>query len=169
MIDFREVNKRIKADSYPLPSIEEILQEASGYRYYLCLDLNWGFWNLPLEESSKELTAFLTHKGLFQFNVLPFGMENYPVEFQRYMDSIFGHLYQRNVRIHIDDIVIFADSFDELMQLLEEVLDAAVKGVFFNLLKCDILPVEAPLLGHCLSAAGYRCFPQRIEALWSAR
>lgn len=169
VIDYRELNKRIKADSYPLPLIQEILQESAGHRYYIRLDLNWGFWNLPLEESAKEQTAFITHKGLFQFNVIPFSMRNSPAEFQRCIDAIFGHLLHRNIKIYIDDIILFSDSFDELCELFEDVMKAIVAGgVFLNINKCDILSTEVQLLGHLVSREGYRCEPKRIQALREA-
>ncbi|KAH0486768.1 MAG: uncharacterized protein KVP18_004276, partial [Porospora cf. gigantea A] len=63
VVDFRAVNKRIKADAYPLPSLWGNIQDAAGHRYYVALDLTWGFWNLPLSEDSKEVTAILTHLG----------------------------------------------------------------------------------------------------------
>ena len=82
-LDYRKLNKRMKADAYPLPLIWENLQKAAGHKWYNCLDCNWGFWNIPLEESSKEYTAFITNKGSFEFNVLPFGIKNSPGECQR--------------------------------------------------------------------------------------
>ena len=112
------------------------------------------------------MTAFTTHLGLFEFNVLPFGMKNSPGEFQRMSDSIWSHLYNNGVKVYIDDIVIYDNDFDVLMERLDQVLEAAVyAGVYFKLVKCHLLPKEAPVLGHLLSREGIRCHPRRIKAL----
>lgn len=169
VVDYREVNKRIKSDTYPLPLIHEILQEASHFKYYIKLDLNWGFWNMPLEEDAKIVTAFVTHKGLFQFRVVPFGLKNSPSEFQRCTDSVFGHLYKRNCRVYIDDIVLFANSMCELLETLELVLAAAEDGgLYLKLQKSNISAKEIPLLGCRVGGYGYRADPARVEALQKA-
>eukprot|EP00921_Rhytidocystis_pertsovi_P011408 GHVQ01018466.1.p2 GENE.GHVQ01018466.1~~GHVQ01018466.1.p2 ORF type:complete len:203 (-),score=19.95 GHVQ01018466.1:435-1043(-) len=97
-------------------------------------------------------------------------MRNSPAEFQRCMDSIFGHLCCSQVRIYIDDIVIFGNSIDECLVLLESVFAAAEeRGVYFKLEKSEIFPVECPLLGHLLCEFGYRPQPERIDGLRNAR
>ena len=170
VLDYREMNKRIQGDTYPLPLISEILHAASSHSYYICLDLNWGFWNLPLSEASKPITAFITHLGLYEFNVLPFGMKNSPGEFQWMSDHIWGHLYNQGVKCYIDDIVIYTNSFLSLLDNLESVLSAACKfGVYFNLKKCHLLPAEAKLLGHLVGPVGIRADPIRTEALTRIR
>ena len=170
VVDYREMNKRIKADTYPLPLISEIQHEISGYKWYAILDLNWGFWNLPITEESKECTAFCTHLGLFEFNVLPFGMKNSPAEFQRMSDYVWGHLYKDNVKVYIDDIIIFDNTLDGLLDHLSEVLDAAVHhGVYFKLSKCRIAHREIKILGSLVSEDGIRCDPARIEVLQKAQ
>lgn len=166
VIDYREVNKRIKTDTYPLPLISEIVRESSGHQFYIKLDMNWGFWNLGLEEESREVAAFITHMGLFQPRVLPFGMKNSPGEFQRAVDFAFSSMTGRKCKIYIDDIVIFANSLDELLELLDSVLTCAVKhGLYLKLAKSEILPEEVTLLGYKVGPNGFRADPARIEAL----
>ena len=92
VIDYREVNRQMTSDAYPLPLMWDNIQRAAHHEYYVVLDANWGFWNIPLAEESKKFTAFVTHKGIFEFNVLPFGLKNAPGSFQRVMDDLFGHL-----------------------------------------------------------------------------
>lgn len=166
VIDYREVNKRIKSDTYPIPLISEILQESSGHKFYITLDLCWGFWNLGLEERSRAIAAFVTHLGTFQPCVLPFGMKNSPSEFQRAVDFAFGSLYSGNVKIYIDDIVLYANTIPEILSLLESVLSKACEfGLFLKLEKCEIFPEEASVLGHKVGSHGFRADPARIEAL----
>eukprot|EP01069_Polyplicarium_translucidae_P007953 Polyplicarium_translucidae@DN3172_c0_g1_i2.p1 len=111
-LDYRRVNQQLEADVYPLPLIWELLEESAGKVWYTCLDLQWGFWNVPLAEESKACTA---------------------AEFQRAMDWAFGHLRSRNVFVYIDDIVISTDDWGEHLEAVGAVLEAATKaGVFLG-------------------------------------
>lgn len=130
---------------------------AAHRRWYTCLDCNWGFWNVPLEEESKEVTAFVTHKGTFEFQVVPFGIKNSPGEYQRAMDLVFSDLYNKGVLCYIDDIVISADSLDEHAELLEKVLSRCQdSGLYLKLKKSQIAEAEVKLLGHQVSLEGVR-------------
>lgn len=142
-LDYRQVNKQMKSDGYPIPLVWDNLQKVAGHKYYTVLDGMWGFWNIPLAEQSKEVTAFLTHRGSFEFNVLPFGTKNSPGEFQRAMDRIFSDLYYKGVLVYIDDIVIYADTLEEHNRLLEEVLQRASEA---GLQRCVFSSIF--VLGH---------------------
>lgn len=116
----------MKADAYPLPLLWDQLLQAAHHKYYICLDLNWGFWNLPLHPDSREYTALMTHKGCFEFTVLPFGIKNSPSEFQRMMDMVLGSLYGKGVSCYIDDIAIYANEFDVCIMLLGQVFSTTM-------------------------------------------
>ena len=138
-IDYRMLNKKMIGDAYPLPLIWANLQLAAHYHFYTCLDCNWGFWNIPLDEKSKPLTAFVSPAGSYEFNVLPFGIKNSPSECQRAVDIIFGDLYTKGVLTYIDDIVIFTNTFDEHLGLIKEVLRrCAEAGLYLKLAKSEI-------------------------------
>ena len=165
-LDYRQVNKRMKPDRYPLPLLWEQLQEAAHHAYYIMLDLNWGFWNLPLAEYCKEYTAFITHKGLFEFNVLPFGIRNSPAEFQRLMDRVLSPSVFRGILVYVDDIIIYADSFAELLNRLEWVLDRLQKrGLYLKLSKTEICPQTVKFLGHVIGPQGIYPDGDKVKAL----
>ena len=156
-LDYRQVNKRMTPDAYPLPLVWENLQIAAHHRYYSCLDCQWGFWNVPLEEESKPFTAIVTHKGTFEFNVIPFGIKNSPGEFQRAMDIIFGDLYSKGVLCYIDDLVIYANSKNEHDKLLEEVLRRCTEGgLYLKLRKSSFSPGGSVTFGAPSGARGYQ-------------
>ena len=158
-LDYRGVNKRMKADAYPIPLVWEQIQMAAHHKYYTCIDCNWGFWNVPLEEESKPYTAIVTHKGSFEFNVVPFGIKNSPGEYQRAMDLIFGTLYGAGVLCYIDDIVIYANEEQAHLALLAEVLSRCVTcGLYLKLKKSQLMQSEITMLGHrvSLEASGRR-------------
>ena len=87
-VDFRQLNKVTKKDSCPLPKIDEILALLGGSRYFTSLDCKSGYWQIKMADSDKEKVSFSCHRGLFSFNVLPFGVTNGPAVFQKLMNNI---------------------------------------------------------------------------------
>ena len=82
-IDYRGLNAVTKGDSFPLPRIDDLLDDLGSARYFSTLDLASGFWQIPVHEKSQEKTAFSTPFGLFEFRMMPFGLKNAPSVFQR--------------------------------------------------------------------------------------
>lgn len=169
-VDYKEINDAVDADRYPIPLMWEFIGECVGYPYYIKLDLKAGYWNIRVAEASIPVTAFITHRGLYEFLVMPFGLKNAPAEFQRIMDEVFGHLYSNGVKIYFDDIVIFANSIREIFDRLSMVLDLAIEnGLYFNIKKCSFLQPELELLGHHVGYHGYRPLESRLQALVDAK
>ncbi|EYC14484.1 hypothetical protein Y032_0040g234 [Ancylostoma ceylanicum] len=123
-VDYREVNKVTKKDSYPLPPIDITLQNLQGKRWFTSLDLASGYWQVPLTARAKEISAFTTTSGQFQFRVLPFGLTTAPTKFQRLMEHVLGDLKGPEVSVYIDDILIATDSAERHVQVLKRVLEA---------------------------------------------
>ena len=88
-VDYHKLNSVTHRDAYPLPRIDATFESLSGCKYLTTLDLASGFWQVALEESDKEKTAFSTPQGHFEFNVMPFGLTNAPATFQRLMNMLF--------------------------------------------------------------------------------
>ena len=82
-IDFTELNKCVKREFYPLPSVDHVLGQLSGAKYFSKIDANSGSHQIPLSENSKRLTTFITPWGRYYFNRLPFGISSAPERFQR--------------------------------------------------------------------------------------
>ena len=87
-VDYRKLNLVAKFDAYPMPCIEEVMESIGAATVITTLDLAKGYWQIPLAESSKEKSAFATPFGLFEFEVMPFGLHNAPATFQRAMDQV---------------------------------------------------------------------------------
>lgn len=169
-LDFRRVNAQMVPDRYPLPLLWEQVQRAAHHRYYTCLDLSSGFWNLPLDEDSKQYTAFVTHRGTFEFNVLPFGIRNSPSEFQRLMDLALADLYPSGVFCYVDDIVVYANTPEENLKKVEAVLQRLQEhGLYVQLSKCEILKRKVKILGHIVSKDGILPDKDKVKAVWEAR
>ena len=116
---YRKLNKITIKDNYPVPLIEETLDSLKGAKYFTTLDLASGYWQIALSDSAKEKTAFITQKGLFQFEVLPFGLSNAVSAFQRTMETVLEGL--PNVRVYLDDIMVYSTTLDDHIQHLESV------------------------------------------------
>ena len=169
-LDYRQVNEQLSADAYPLPLLWDRVQAAAGFSWYVCLDLNTAFWNIPLSEESKPITALITHKGLFEFNVLPFGIKTCPSMFQRALDSTIGHLQHKNVLCYLDDIVICGDDKSIVLKLVDEVLTLLEKAGFqLRPDKCEWLHPEVKLLGFIVNKRGIKPNHEKVKAIHQAR
>ncbi len=127
-VDYRKLNLLTKKDVYPLPRIDDSLSALGAKQVYTTLDLTSGYWQIPIAEEDKEKTAFVTHKGLFEFNVMPFGLCNAPATFQRYMDAVFAGLKWECCLVFGTISSLAFSKFLELRQLLEE-----LRSTYFTL------------------------------------
>ena len=87
-IDFRRLNSVSKTDAYPMPRVDDLLDELGQARFISTLDLTKGYWQVPVEKTAQAKTAFRTPFGLYQFRRMPFGLQGAPSTFQRMMDSL---------------------------------------------------------------------------------
>ena len=165
-IDYRQLNKKTKPDSYPIPYLWSIVQKAAGKKYILALDLHWGFWNLPLHPASQEYTAFITPFGLYEWTVLPFGLRNAAGEFQRAVDAAFARIPQRCLSYYIDDITISGNEWTEVIETLRSVLQACItSGLYIKLSKAQLNGRSAKVLGFIVSENGIQPNPVKIAAI----
>ena len=119
-IDFRPLNKVTIHDLYPLPRVDNLLDQLGGSRYFTSLDLASGYWHIPLKAQK---TAFRTRRGLFQFTRMSFGLSDAGNTFQRMANSIFVGLITKGVLlVYLDNILIHTTTWEDHLQTLAEVL-----------------------------------------------
>ena len=149
VIDYRRVNDKLVADKFPLPRIDDILDNLGKAKYFSCLDLVSGFHQVPLHPESRDITSFSTDNGSYRFKRLPFGLKIAPNSFQRMMNLAFSGLTPEKAFIYMDDLVIIAPSEKRMLKNLEEVFNICRK---FNLKlhpdKCSFFQHEVTYLGH---------------------
>jgi transposase InsO family protein len=165
-VDLRKVNNVTKSDVYPLPSISIALSSMQGAQYFSSLDLNSGYHQIELEESSREKTAFITQNGLFEYKKLMFGLKTAPACFARTMDIVLAGLKWSSVLVYIDDILIFSKDFDSHLEHIREVLQrlqAANLTVKPN--KCSLAMNSVKFLGHVIDKTGVRTDPDKIKGI----
>jgi hypothetical protein len=114
--DYRALNKLTKKDVYPLPRIDDSLAALLTGVFFSTMDMEGAYYQIPMEESSKEKTAFITEDGLYEYEVMSFGLTNAPATFQRYMDATCAGLKWQCLLVYLDDIVVFSNSFDQHLQ-----------------------------------------------------
>ena len=169
-LDYCALNEHMVPDRYPLPILWQQVQKAAHHKYYIVLDLNWGFWGMPLARSSRKYTAFLTHRGSFEFTVLPFGIKNAPSEFQRLMDSVLQPLYPEGVVCYIDDIVIYGNEPFAMLLTLNRVLGRLEEArLTIKAAKCQLLQPRIKMLGHFIGPEGILPDRDKVRAVRNAR
>ncbi len=161
-VDYRKLDAVTKKDSYPLPRIDELLE------YFCCLDLYSGYWQIRVAKQDREKTAFITHCGLFEFNVMPFGLTNAPATFQRYMDSVLEGLTDSICKVYLDDCIVFAKTWEEMVQNLWTVFHPLMEhGLRLKASKCKLFQKEVKFLGHVVSEKGVSTDPDKTAAVLS--
>ena len=166
-IDFCPLNAHTKKDSYPLPRIQEALESLVGAGYFSCLDLKSGFWQIKMEEASKQYTAFTVgNLGVFKCNCMPFGLCNVPATFQWLMQNCLGKLNLIYCLIYLDDLIIFSQTVEEHLHQLRVVFQWLRE---YNLKlkpsKCSPFKEEINFLAHWVSKQGVRPNNANLKAI----
>ena len=166
--DFKmTVNSASKLDAYPIPKIEDLFARLSGGICFSKLDLSQAYQQLELEEDSKQFVVVNTHKGLFRYNRLPFGISSAPGIFQRTMESLLQDI--PSVIVYIDDILISGQSEEEHLQLLERVLDRLERaGLRLKREKCVLMAESVEYLGHRIDKNGLHPTKEKVQAVCDA-
>ncbi|XP_021346938.1 uncharacterized protein LOC110446222, partial [Mizuhopecten yessoensis] len=166
-IDFRQLNRVTIFDAEPMPNTEDMFSRLGGFRYFSKLDLTKGYWQVPMAETAKEKTAFITPVGLFQFRVMPFGLVNAPATFCRLMRKVLDGL--RNVDSFVDDILIYTHSFEDHMYVLRDLFRRLRKaGLSARPTKCFIGYRSLECLGHVVGDQRLEPQPEKISAIEQA-
>uniref|UniRef100_L7LW12 RNA-directed DNA polymerase n=1 Tax=Rhipicephalus pulchellus TaxID=72859 RepID=L7LW12_RHIPC len=167
-VDYRRLNSVTKKDVYPLPRIDDVIDCLHSASYFSSVDLRSGYWQIPMHPNDKEKTAFITPDGLFEFNVMPFGLCNAPATFERFMDTILRGLKWEVCLCYLDDIIIFGRTFDEHNHRLDTVLTCLERAALtLNSKKCHFGNRETLVLGHLVDKHGVRPDPQKVAAVSS--
>ena len=165
-VDYRKVNAVTKKDAYSLPRIDEMLNALAGCSWFSTLDLASGYWQVAMDPRDREKTAFTTRYGIYEFNVMPFGLCNAPATFQRLMDHVYKGIAWKFVVVYLDDTIVYSRTFDEHLTHLKRVFNRIKQaGLRLNIEKCTFWMHQLPFLGHLISATGIAPDPQKVEAV----
>ncbi|CAB4443572.1 unnamed protein product [Rhizophagus irregularis] len=169
-IDYRKLNSVTKSDAYPLPRIDELLEKFRKGNWFTSLDLAAGYHQVEMAENDKEKTAFICSQGLFEYNVMPFGLKNAPGTFQRLMDEILKEYIGEFVTVYLDDIMIYSRDFEEHLEHVDRVLNKLRENnMIAKLKKCQFGLKNINFLGHIVGKDGLRPDEKKVEKIKSIK
>ena len=165
-VDYRQVNAVTLSDVYPLPLISEILRFIESAKVFSIFDATKGFYHIEVHPDDRTKTAFITHRGLWQFKRMPFGLKNGPASFQRLMDQVLGEMKWKCSMVYIDDIIVYSDTVDQHFQHLEELFQRLrANGITLNPEKSHPFKKSIAVLGHIIDEEGIKPNPELIRAI----
>jgi Reverse transcriptase (RNA-dependent DNA polymerase) len=165
--DYRYLNDWTVKNTYPLPLISEIMDKIKGAKFFTKFDVRWGYNNVRIKTEDQWKAAFKTNQGLFEPTVMFFGMCNFPATFQAMMDSIFSKMIKgRKVIVYMDDILIFAESQEELRKWTKQVLQRLREhDLFLKPKKCEFNKSTMEYLGLIIQEGKLSMDPVKLSGI----
>jgi len=165
-IDYRQLNKVTIKNKYPLPRIDDLMDQVRGAAVFSKIDLRSGYHQIRVREEDIPKTAFRSRYGHYEYVVMPFGLTNAPAVFMDYMNRIFRPYLDSFVVVFIDDILIYSKTPEEHAKHLQMVLEILrEKKLYAKLSKCEFWLTEVNFLGHVISKDGVSVDPSKVEAV----
>ncbi|CAI7738841.1 unnamed protein product [Closterium sp. NIES-53] len=165
-IDYRALNKQTIKNKYPIPRIDDLLDQLRGAIVFSKLGLRSGYWHIRMADNSIHKTAFWTRYGSYEYLVMPFGLTNAPATFQAEMNHILRPLLDKCVVVYLDDILIYSRDMKQHIEHLRCVFEILRREKFYvKLSKSEFALKKVQFLGHMVSAQGVHVDPKKIEAV----
>ncbi|CAO2206554.1 unnamed protein product [Urochloa humidicola] len=165
-VDYRQLNAITVKNKYPLPVVDELLDELQGAAWFTKLDMRSGYHQIRVLPEDEHKTAFKTHHGHWEFKVMPFELTNAPATFQAIMNNIFSSALRKHVLVFVDDILVYSPTLEAHLQHLEAVLQILQQHNFLlKESKCSFAQQQLEYVGHIISAQGVATSPDKVQAV----
>jgi len=165
-IDYRGLNSITEQDAYPMPRIDELIDQLHGTMWFTALDARSAYWTVDVSPDDRPKTAFSDGHRLFQFRKLPFGLATAPSTFQRAVNCVLSSVLGRHTIAYLDDVVVHSNNFDDHLRHLDETLSLLLKAGFrLNRKKCVFATDTFKFLGFKISPKGVEPDPDKVAAI----
>ncbi|XP_072080989.1 uncharacterized protein [Arachis hypogaea] len=163
---YRALNSVTIKDSFPISTVDELLDELFGATVFSKLDLRSGYHKILVKPEDRFKTAFRTHHGLYEWLVMPFGLTNAPATFQSLMNDVFKAYLHKFVLVFFDDILVYSSSFDSHLEHLKLVLKLLRQETLFaKLSKCLFGTNDVDYLSHTITGSGVLTESTKVQAI----
>jgi hypothetical protein len=163
-VDYRSLNEVTIKNKYPLPQIEDLFDQMNGASVFLKIDWRSGYYQWKIRESDIPMTAFRTRYGLYEYNVMSFGLTNVPAYFMYLMNKVFMEYLDKFVVVFIDDILVFSKTEEVHEKHLRLVLEKLRSNkLYAKFSKCEFWLTKIAFLGHVISTGGVSVDPGKIK------
>ena len=162
--DFRKVNDKTKSDSFPIPRIADCIDQIGNAKFVSTFDMLKGYWQVPLTQRAREISAFVTPSGLYQYKVMPFGMKYGPATFQRMVNKLVQDI--DGCEGYIDDVIIFSDNWSDHIRQIERFFQIMREAkLTINLMKSEFGKATVKYLGHIVGQGRVRPLDAKIQTI----
>ena len=165
-VDFTDLNRACPKDSYPLPRIDTLVDSTARHELLSFMDAFSGYNQIKMKEEDQQKTSFVTSQGLFCYKVMPFGLKNAGVTYQRLMNKMFAHQLGRNVQVYVDDMFVKSVREDDHLSDLQETFNTLRSyNMKLNPSKCVFGVTAGKFLGFMVSQRGIEVNPENVRAI----
>ena len=162
--DFQKVNDKTKSDSFPIPRIADCIDQIGNAKFVSTFDMLKGYWQVPLTQRAREISAFVTPSGLYQYKVMPFGMKNAPATFQRMVNKLVRDI--DGCEGYIDDVVIFSNNWSDHIRQIRRFFQIMREAkLTINLIKSEFGKATVKYLGHIVGQGQVRPLDAKIQTI----
>ena len=165
-VDYRRLNSVTLPDAWPIPNVSELLMRLGGSKYFSTVDCVAAYHTIPLTEASRELTAFVTPYGLYEWLCMPFGLCNAGGEFTRFIEETLREIPEENKQVYLDDNLLHTPKLMQHLDIMDMNFAAYEKrGIKIGPEKTKLLQTKVQFLGHEITSAGIAMIPEYVDRI----